>query len=143
MKFEKIFESKNHKLYKTTGEEVVVTEKMIFPVKWSDVEGAEEEYDENFLAQLRDQLKALEEKNEFVFLQPVYDKKATPGQFNNAMKHTARRVKDCKSVIGMALVSEVADDADVLSDFLEKISEKHPQYVYFAKKPCTEDVVLY
>ena len=41
MKFEKIFESKNHKLYKTTGEEVAVTEKMIFPVKWSDVEGAE------------------------------------------------------------------------------------------------------
>ena len=92
---------------------------------------------------MRDQLKTLEEKNEFVFLEPVYDKKATPGQFNNAMKHTARRVKDCKSVIGMALVSEVADDADVLSDFLEKISEKHPQYVYFAKKPCTEDVVLY
>lgn len=143
MKFEKLFESKNHKLYKIGGEEVAVTSKMIFPVKWSDVEGAEEEYNEDFLAHLRDELKALEEKGEFVFLEPVYDKTATPGQFNNAMKHTARRVKDCKSVIGMALVDEVANDIDVLNDFLEKISEKHPQYVYFAKTPCNDDVVLY
>ncbi len=143
MKFEKLFESKNHKLYKVDGEEVAVTPEMIFPVKWSDVEGAEEEYNEDFLAHLRDELKDLEEKGKFVFLEPVYDKTATPGQFNNAMKHTARRVKDCKSVIGMALVGEVADDVDVLNDFLEKISGKHPQYVYFAKTPCNPDVVLY
>ena len=143
MKFEKLFESKNHRLYKISGEEVTVTAKMAYPVKWSDVEGAEEEYKEDYLARLRDDLKALEEKGEYVFLEPVYDKDATPGQFNNAMKHTARRVKDCKSVIGMALPEQVAGDADVLNDFLEKITEKHPHYVYFAKTPCTDDVVLY
>ena len=143
MKFEKLFESKNHRLYKVSGEEVTVTAKMAYPVKWSDVEGAEEEYKEDYLARLRDDLKALEEKGEYVFLEPVYDKDATPGQFNNAMKHTARRVKDCKSVIGMALPEQVAGDADVLNDFLEKITEKHPHYVYFAKTPCTDDVVLY
>lgn len=143
MKFEKLFQSKDNKLFKITGEEVPVTEKMAFPVKWSAVEGAEEEYDESFLAKLREQLKALEEKNEFVFLEPVYDKVATPGQFNNAIKHTVRRLKDCKSVIGVALVKEVAEDKDVLEDFMEKISEKHPHYVYFSKTPCLEDVVLY
>ena len=143
MKFEKLFESKENKLFKITGEEVPVTEKMVFPVKWSDVEGAEEEYNESFLAKLREELKALEEKNEFVFLEPVYDKNATPGQFNNAIKHTVRRLKDCKSVIGVALVQEVAEDRDVLDDFMEKISEKHPHYVYFAKTPCMEGVVLY
>ncbi len=143
MKFEKLFESKNHRLYKISGEEVTVTAKMAYPVKWSDVEGVEEEYKEDYLARLRDDLKALEEKDEYVFLEPVYDKDATPGQFNNAMKHTARRVKDCKSVIGMALPEQVAGDADVLNDFLEKITEKHPHYVYFAKTPCTDDVVLY
>ena len=143
MKFEKLFESKENKLFKITGEEVPVTEKMAFSVKWSDVEGAEEEYNESFLAKLREELKALEEKNEFVFLEPVYDKNATPGQFNNAIKHTVRRLKDCKSVIGVAVVKEVAEDRDVLEDFMEKISEKHPHYVYFAKTPCLEDVVLY
>ena len=143
MKFEKLFESKENKLFKITGEEVPVTEKMAFSVKWSDVEGAEEEYNESFLAKLREELKALEEKNEFVFLEPVYDKNATPGQFNNAIKHTVRRLKDCKSVIGVALVQEVAEDRDVLDDFMEKISEKHPHYVYFAKTPCMEGVVLY
>ncbi len=143
MKFEKLFESKDHKLYKAGGDMFPVTADMAVPVKWSEVEGAEEEYNEEFLAQLRNQLKSLEEENKFVFIEPVYDKKATPGQFNNAMKHTARRIKDCKSVIGFALPKEVSEDADVLSDFLEKISEKHPQYVYFSKTPCNEDVVVY
>ena len=131
MKFEKLFESKEHKLYKIDGTEVPVTQKMAFPVKWSDVEGAEEEYNEEYLAKLRDSLKALEEKGEFVFIECVYDKKnGTPGQFNNAIKHTARRIKDCKSVIGMSLPAEVAGDSDVLADFFEKILEKHPHYVF-------------
>lgn len=143
MKFEKLFESREHKLYKIDGEMVPVSADMIFPVKWSEVEGAEEEYNEEFLAELRERLKKLEENNKFVFIEPVYDKKATPGQFNNAMKHTARRIKDCKSVIGFALPQEVAEDSDVLADFFEKITEKHPQYVYFSKTPCNEEVVLY
>ncbi len=143
MKFEKLFESKEHKLYKVGGDEVPVTAKMAYAVKWSDVEGAEEVYNEAYLSKLRDELKALEEKGEFVFIEPVYDKNAIPGQFNNAMKHTSRRIKDCSSVIGFALPAEVAGDEDVLKDFLEKISEKHPHYVYFAKTPCNEDVVLY
>lgn len=143
MKFEKLFESKENKLYKISGEEVPVTEKMIKKVRWSDVERAEEEYDEAYLARLRDELKSLEEKGEFVFIEPVYDKQAIPGQFNNAMKHTSRRIKDCASVIGFALPKEVAEDKDVLDDFIQKISEKHPQYVYFSKIPCGDNVVLY
>lgn len=143
MKFEKLFESNNHRLFKISGEEVAVTKEMAIPVKWSEVEGNEEEYNEEFLSKLREELKSLEEQKKFVFIEPVYDKKATPGQFNNAMKHTSRRIKDCANVIGFALPKEVCEDVDVLNDFFEKISEKHPHYVYFAKTPCTEDIVLY
>lgn len=143
MKFEKFFESKNHKLFKIDGTETPVSAVKAWPVKWSDVEGAEEEYNENYLAKLRDQLKALEEKGEFAFIEPVYDKDALPGQFNNAMKHTSRRIKDCASVIGFALPDQVADDSDVTADFLEKLSEKHPHYVYFAKKDCGDSIILY
>lgn len=144
MKLEKLFESKENKLYKIGGGEVAVTPEMLVPVKWNDVEGDEEVYDEQYLAKLRDELKALEEKGQFVVLEPVYDKKgAIPGQFINAMKHTARRIKDCVSVIGFAIPSEIVDDADVVSFYLEKLSEKHAQYVYFAKKAVNEDVVVY
>lgn len=143
MKFEKFFESKNHKLFKIDGTATPVSAVKAWPVKWSDVEGAEEEYNENYLAKLRDQLKALEEKGEFAFIEPVYDKDALPGQFNNAMKHTSRRIKDCASVIGFALPDQVAGDSDVTADFLEKLSEKHPHYVYFAKKDCGDSIILY
>jgi len=144
MKFEKLFESKDNKLFTVKGEEKAVTAAMIKSVKWNDVEGDEEVYDEQYLAKLRDELKAVEEKGEFVFIEPVYDKKgAIPGQFINAMKHTARRVKDCASVIGFAIPAEIADDADVVQVYVEKISEKHPQYVYFAKKAINDSVVVY
>ena len=143
MKFEKLFESKENKLYKIDGTQVPVTKEMAYPVKWSDVEGAEEEYDEAALAKLRDDLKKLEEEGRYVFIEPVYDKEAIPGQFISAMKHTSRRIKDCASVIGFAIPEQVAGDADVVSAFIEKIGEKHPHYVYFAKKACNDDIVLY
>jgi len=144
MKFEKLFESKNHKLFKTDGTEVPVTKDLICGVKWSEIEAAEEEYNEEFLAKLRDSLKELEDKDKYVFIEVAYDKTgATPGQYNNAVKHLARRLKDCKAVIGLALVKQVADDEDVRTDFFEKITEKHPHYVYFAKSACTDDVVIY
>ena len=143
MKFEKLFESKNHKLYKVSGEEVPITPKMAVPLKWSDVEGEEEQYNEAFLASFRDLLKGFEEKGEFVFVEPVYDKNANPGQFTAAMKHTSRRIKDCACVIGFALPEQVVSDVEVAQDFIEKLSEKHPQYVYFAKNASDDRIVLY
>lgn len=142
MKLEKLFKSENNRLFKMDGTEVAVTASMLKNVSWNDVEGAEEVYNEQYLSQLRDELKAVEEKGEFVVVNPVYDKKgAIPGQFINAMKHTARRIKDCKSVIGFAIPDEIAGDSDVVDFYIEKMSEKHEQYVYFSKKPLKEDVV--
>ncbi|WP_147634226.1 hypothetical protein [Treponema pectinovorum] len=143
MKFEKLFTSKNHLLFKMDGTQVPITEKMVKRIKWSEIEGAEEVYNEEFLAKLRDELKTLEEKGEFVFVECAYDKKAIPGQYNDAIKHASRRIKDCKSVIGFALPEQIACDVDVLKDFFEKISEKHPHYVYFSKTACNDEVVLY
>lgn len=143
MKFEKLFDSKDHKLFKITGEEVTVTPEMAYSVKWSDIEGREEEYNEEFLSKLRQSLKNLEEQNKYVFIEGIYDKDATPGQYNNTMKHTSRRIKDCANVIGFALPPQIAQDKDVADDFIQKLSEKHPQYVYFAKTPCNEQVILY
>lgn len=139
MKLERLFEVKDAKLYKVSGEPVE-TEGKAFPVKWSDVEAGEGEYNEDFLAKLRDELKALEEKSSFVFIEPVFDKSAGYEQFTAAMKHTARRVKDCVSVIGFSIPSEVFDEK---SYYIEELSAKHQQYCFFCKQNAGTDIVLY
>ncbi len=142
MKLEKLFKSENNKLFKMDGSAVEITAAMLKSVSWNDVEGAEEVYNEQYLSQLRDELKAIEEKGGFVVVAPVYNKKgAIPGQFINAMKHTARRIKDCKSVIGFAIPDEIADDGEVVDFYTATLSEKHEQYVYFSKKPLKEEIV--
>lgn len=143
MKFEKLFEAKEHKLIDKNGNEIKITPDMAISVKWSEVEAAEEEYNEAFLAKLRDLLKTFESEEKYVFIEPVYDKNANPGQFTATMKHTSRRIKDCLSVIGFAIPNEIAEDKVVVDDFIEKISEKHPHYVYFSKINCGENIILY
>ena len=139
MKLERLFEVKEGKLYTVAGEAVSVDGKA-FPVKWSDVEAGEGEYNEDFLASLRDQLKSLEEKSEFVFIEPVFDKAASAEQFTAAMKHCARRIKDCVSVIGFAIPKEILASKD---SYIEEMSAKHAQYCYFCKENAGTDVVLY
>lgn len=139
MKLERLFEVKNHKLYTMSGEEISFEGKA-FPVKWSDVEAGPEEYNEDFLAKLRDDLKALEDKNEFVFIEPVFDKDAECEQFTAAMKHCARRIKDCLSVIGFAIPDAVFDQR---SFYVDELSAKHGQYCFFCKKDAGSDIVLY
>jgi hypothetical protein len=139
MKLEKLFDVKDGKLYTMAGERVSLEGKA-FPVKWSDVEEGEGEYSENFLANLREQLKALEEKGEFVFIEPVFDKSASPEQFTAAMKHCARRIKDCVSVIGFSIPEEVLDLRD---SYIEEMSAKHAHYCFFCKKDFGKDIVLY
>ena len=90
--------------------------------------------------QLRDELKSLEEKNEFVFIEPVFDKNASVEQFTAAMKHTARRIKDCVSVIGFALPKEAEAQKDF---FIEELSAKHQQYCFFSKSLKDDSIVLY
>ena len=120
--------------------DLVSTEGKNFPVKWSDVEGNPEEYNEDFLAKLRDELKSLEEKKEFVFIEPIFDKAAGAEQFTAAMKHCARRIKDCVSVIGFAIPNEIFENR---AFYTEELSTKHQHYCFFCKKNAESDVVLY
>ena len=141
MKLKKLFEAKDQKLFKVDGgDEVEIRPEMAKTVKWSDVEQEAESYNEEYLAHLRDELKSLEEKNQFVFIVPVFDKDAPSSQFTAAMKHTARRIKDCVSVIGFAIPEEVIQDADT---YIEELSAKHSQYCFFCKKSLKNDVILY
>lgn len=144
MKLERLFEVKKSKLFKVSGEEFPVSSKNIKSVKWNEVEGAPEEYNEKFLAQLRDELKSLEEKKEFVFIEPVFDKiglnENSIEQFTAAMKHTARRIKDCISVIGFAIPAEVETKKDF---YIAELSQKHQQYCFFSKNLQEDSIVRY
>lgn len=144
MKLERLFEVKKSKLFKVSGEEFPVSSKNIKSVKWNEVEGAPEEYNEEFLAQLRDELKSLEEKKEFVFIEPVFDKTGlnenSIEQFTAAMKHTARRIKDCISVIGFAIPAEVETKKDF---YIAELSQKHQQYCFFSKNLQEDSIVRY
>jgi len=132
MKLEKVFEVKDNKLYKIGGEEVSPAG-MEKAVKWSSVEAGAEEYDEAFLADLRDQLKNLEAQKKFVYILPEMDKDAPVDQFIAAMKHTARRIKDCVSVAGFAIPQALSQEDS--ATYMEELSQKHAQYVYFSNNP--------
>jgi len=139
MKLEKLFKVENKELYTMDGQKYPLQGKAL-SVKWSDVEGSPEEYNEEFLAKLRDNLKSLEEKKEFVFIEPLFDKDGSKEGFTAAMKHTARRIKDCTSVIGFALPEEILEEKDF---YIEELSAKHAHYCFFCKKDLGNDIVLY
>ena len=127
MKLERLFEVRDSKLYKI-GEDAEYKPD-VRSVKWSEVEGNPEEYNEEFLAKLRDELKALEANGKFVLIEP-------------AMKHTARRIKDCVSVIGFSIPDEISGDAEK-SFYIEEMSAKHKQFCFFSKKALGSDIAKY
>jgi hypothetical protein len=146
MKLDPIFTVKNKKLYKIAdGSEVDTSTLKRIDIPWSTVELEDEAYNEEYLAGLRDQLKAMEAAGFFAVLVPVVDKALeTPEQeelFINAYNHTARRVKDCESVAGFELPAQLKDK----QAFMETLAIKHVQYVYFTKaeNPLSDDIVVY
>ena len=146
MKLDPIFTVKNKKLYKIAdGSEVDTSTLKRIDIPWSTVELEDEAYNEEYLASLRDQLKAMEEAGTFAVLVPVVDKALeTPEQeelFINTYNHTARRVKDCTSVAGLELPSQLKDK----QAFMDTLAIKHAQYVYFTKaeNPLSDDIVVY
>lgn len=108
-----------------------------------DVEMADGQYNEEYLASLREVLKSMESNNMDVIIVPVLSGSKTLDilQFTASMAHTARRIKDCKSVIGFALPDDAAKSKEDISSFIDALSVKHPQYVYFCSKK-TSDVRL-
>lgn len=146
MKLEKIFAVKDNRLYKIGGGEVSV-DGMAKRVAWSQVEPIPGEYDEAFLAALRDELKALDARGAFVYIDAVYDRDGDAAQFAAAMKHCARRIKDCVSVAGFSVPERLADggfaDGSAASEYMRELSQKHGQYVYFCKKSAPDVVLLH
>ena len=154
MKLEPLFTVKNHELFKISDNTAVdITTLQRIEIKWSTVELADEHYNEEYLAELRDQLKIKEETGTFAVLVPVVDKPLeTPEQtelFINAFNHTARRVKDCVSVAGFELTPELTAkgfaEGSPAASFMETLAIKHAQYVYFAKGPADipDNIVKY
>ena len=142
MKLEPLFTAKENKLYKIEDNSLFDVKNLkTYEVKWSELELEEESYNEELLANLRDELKNLEISNSFAILIPVVDKPLeTPEQFElftNAYNHAARRVKDCVSVVGFELPAELTvqgfNEDSPYKNFVEVLSKKHAQYVYFSK----------
>ena len=146
MKLEPLFYAKENKLYKIADKSPVDTASLTrIEIKWSTVEIEEESYNEEYLAKLREELKAYDEAGIFAVLVPLVDKPLeSPEQtelFIAAFNHTARRVKDCISVIGFELPSELKNT----QDFIDTLAIKHAHYIYFSKNKQTpnESIVLY
>ena len=146
MKLEPVFFVKENKLYKIEGNSPFAAEQLQkIEILWSKVELEDEIYNEEFLASLRDDLKSLEVQGKFAVLVPVIDKPLENAEqiesFTNACNHTARRVKDCISVAGFEIPAEISD----FQDFIEILSKKHAQYVYFShnKEISDSSIVVY
>lgn len=145
MKLDPIFTVNQNKLFKIeNNSEVDINTLEKIEIKWSTVELADEAYNEEYLAALRDNLKSYDDAGKFAILIPVVDKAMeTPEQielFINAFNHTARRVKDCISVAGMELPEQlIKTGTENIQLFIETLAKKHAQYVYFTKDENLND----
>ena len=167
MKFEPLFKSEKNQLVKIEDGVLFSTEnlssvdaetaaggnapvpedkKILTAVKaeWEKIDLGGENYNEELLAGLRDYLKNLEEKGQFAFIVPSTKKEIpdadTADSYIKAMVHTARRIKDCVSVIGFAVPDELlAKDSELDENsysqwFVNEMNVKHGHYVYFVNK---------
>ena len=105
---------------------------LLVNISWEQIGLDDLSYNEELLANLRDFLKVLDEQNRFAIIVPEAGNSgltdAQKENFTASCKHCARRIKDCKSVIGFAIPEE-ADPAT----FMEELSQKHAHYIYFSK----------
>ncbi|MBR4385135.1 MAG: hypothetical protein IKP51_01295 [Treponema sp.] len=105
---------------------------LLVNISWEEIGLDETSYNEELLANLRDFLKVLDEQNRFAIIVPEAGNSgltdAQKENFTASCKHCARRIKDCKSVIGFA----IPEEADAAT-FMEELSQKHAHYIYFSK----------
>ena len=170
MKLDARFESRNEKLYvlKTGAEadtgalipfdsgvlsgassEIAETEAQRFSdnsgkilavyVPHRAVEISENMYDEMYLAALRVFLKSIEAYGAYAIVVPISDCGAE--RLTQAMCHTARRIKDCASVIGFALPDTLTESE--ATTFTDAMSAKHAHYVYFSNRHTNSSFVTY
>lgn len=138
--------------------------KIIFlTLSWKSVETSPEAYNEELLASLRDFLKTLEETEIYAVIAPATEsslKAEETESFTAAMKHSARRIKDCQNVIGFSIpedlisISKSNGNTDLLKEnspintYMAELSQKHEHYIYFAKNQNSDcidnsDIILY
>ena len=170
MKIDAQFESKNGKLYalKTGAEadtgafipfdsgvlsgassEIAETEAQKFSkdkgkilavyVPHGAAEISENMYDEMYLAALRVFLKSIEAYGAYAVVVPISDCSAE--RLTQTMCHTARRIKDCASVIGFALPDALTESE--AAAFTDAMSAKHAHYVYFSNRYAGSSFVAY
>lgn len=85
-------------------------------------------YDESLLAALRNFLKNLETSGSWAIIAPVCAG-ASASECVSAISHTARRVKDCKSVVGVEIPPDFSEQDTAA--LVAELSKKHKHYVYF------------
>lgn len=85
-------------------------------------------YDESLLAALRNFLKNLETSGSWAILAPVCAG-ASASECVSAISHTARRVKDCKSVVGVEIPPDFSEQDTAA--LIAELSRKHKHYIYF------------
>lgn len=133
MKIEAKFYCEDNQLFFLDGTKAELNSDSVksYEVKWTEVGLDEDSYNEEFLANLRDKLKALEEGNSYGYMVPVCDSECSTEEqkeaFVASMKHCSRRIKDCENVIGFSVPSEADSDF-----FMEELSAKHKHYIFFS-----------
>ena len=163
MKLESLFKSEKNKLYTVEGKEVLLADCKVLKaetcfaevknncvniedfvckveVPWALVGTEESGYNEEALASLRDWLKLIETKNQFAIIVPVAENNLSIENKNTltaSMKHCARRIKDCVSVVGFSIPSQF--DSSDAKTFMEELSAKHAQYVFFSNNKSIFD----
>ena len=151
MKLDPVFTVKNNRLYKIADDsQVEVSSLKRVDIPWSTIELSPESYNEEYLANLREELKPLDETGSFVYLAPKVDKALnTPEDIElyiNAFNHCARRIKDCQCVAGIELPAEVLSkgttEDSAMIWFMETLAKKHGQYVYFAAEETVKNLNL-
>lgn len=147
MKLEPLFTVNNNKLYKIQDNcEFSVDSLVVIKVLQNDVQIEDDIYNEEYLASLRENLKTLEEQNKFCVLIPHPSKQLKTQEdfelFINTFNHTARRIKDCISMIGYELPEHLLISNEQTLNFIQTLEKKHSQYIYFVKKENAQKLEL-
>lgn len=102
------------------------------------------QYNEAYLADLRDFLKTLEKIGTDAIIVPVLNGNKTLDvkKFVERALHIARRIKDCEGVAGFALPDDAALNPETVSMFIDAMSVKHPQYVYFSSNKTQDSRLI-
>lgn len=112
---------------------------LVAAVSWEQVEPEPERYNESFLADLRDFLKAAEARHIAAVVSFKMKNNANgadapedgEGQdaFIEAAAHTARRTKDCANILGFILPESGGEDFRLR--FARRFEKKHPHFIFF------------